>query len=393
MHLSKVKVYLAGICSLIVTIGVARFSYTSLLPLMKAEAGVSEVVGGWLATSNYLGYMCGVILAASLNKLSYKFALYRLYLLLTVLCTAAMVLTTDTMIWSILRFISGLCSSAGLIIASGLILKWLVVNHHRAELGVHFSGVGISILLTALVVELLFFLALNWQGQWLAFALLAALFSVPAWLWMPNPKFAKTSTGPMDSKSKTLPKKSILIMLSAYFCAGYGYVVSATFIVDIIEKVPSLEGRGQWVFALVGLTAIPAVLIWDRIARRIGYLRSLFLAYVIQALGIILPTVSDQMAVMVLSACLFGGTFVACVSLVLTMAGHMLPSNPAKLMGKMTIAYGVAQIIAPTVTGLLVESFGNYNVGLYLSATVVCLGALFLLMLIKYENQQPRILV
>ena len=384
---SKAKVYLAGICSLIVTVGVARFSYTSLLPIMQAETGLSDAIGGWLATANYLGYMCGILLAASLNNLHHKFILHRAYLVLTVLSTAGMLLTTDTLTWSVLRFLAGTCTSAGLILASVLILNWLRHNNHRSELGIHFSGIGIGIILTALLVESLLSLSMNWQHQWLAFSVMALVFSIPAWRWMPHPQSTQPLANAKVVKDNPPGQKYTLIMLAAYFCAGYGFVVSGTFIVDLVEDTPALAGQGQLVFILIGIAATPAVMLWDLIARKLGYLKSLFLAYTVQIAGIILPTFSDHMAVIALSALLFGGSFIACVSLVLTMAGQFYPSNPGKFMGKMTLSYGIAQIIAPACTGLLAQSFGNYNLGLYLSAFIMFLGSLMLILLMKLEHQ------
>ena len=46
-------------------------------------------------------------------------------------------------------------------------------------------------------------------------------------------------------------------MIASYFCAGVGFVVSATFIVAILVQTPAFAGRGSWVWVLVGLTAIP----------------------------------------------------------------------------------------------------------------------------------------
>ncbi|MFA3793031.1 YbfB/YjiJ family MFS transporter [Aliiglaciecola sp. SL4] len=145
----------------------------------------------------------------------------------------------------------------------------------------------------------------------------------------------------------------------AYFCAGYGYAVSSTFIVDIVERADGLAGKGSLAFLLVGLAATPAALFWDRIARKRGDLQALLGAYILQTIGIILPAINETLPVVIISALLFGGTFIACVSLVLTMAGNFYPSNPAKFMGTMTLAYGVAQIIAPIPTGYLAEAFGN----------------------------------
>jgi len=384
MELTRTRVYLAGICSLIVTVGVARLSYSLVLPIMQSGAGLTEVGGGWLATTNFMGYMAGVLLASRLHNLSYKYNLHRAYLLLSIGTSAAMVMTTDVVLWAVLRFIAGVCASGGLIIASGLILKWLVKNDHRAELGIHFAGIGVSIIATSVLVEVMLTLSANWQQQWLSLAVMAAIVAIPAWLWIPHPLV----DGQDATATKDNPPGRVFttLMMLAYFCAGYGYAVSSTFIVDIVERTKGLEGQGTLAFLLIGLAAMPATLVWDRIARKTGYLYALLAAYVLQVVGIILPAINDTLMALLLSALLFGGTFIACVSLVLTMAGKFFPSNPARFMGVMTLAYGAAQIIAPVFTGYLTEAFGSYNLGLYFSAGIMIIGVTFLLGLVRLER-------
>ncbi|WP_244212564.1 YbfB/YjiJ family MFS transporter [Shewanella livingstonensis] len=387
MELTRVRVYVAGVCSLIVTVGVARFSYSLLLPIMQDGAGLTKLGGGWLASTNFMGYMCGVLLAASLHNMNYKYNLHRLYLILSVVTSAAMVMTNDMVTWAVLRFLAGICASGGFIIASGLILKWLVNNHHRAELGIHFSGAGLSIIVTSLLVEAMLTISADWQQQWLALAAMAAVFAIPAWLWMPHPFVDGKSIN--TAKDNPPTKTFTLLMMLAYFCAGYGYgyAVSSTFIVDIVERVKSLQGRGGLAFLLVGVAATPAALIWDRIARNTGYLKALIVAYILQGIGIILPVINASLPVVIFSALLFGGTFIACVSMVLTMAGKFYPSNPGKFMGTMTLAYGAAQIMAPVSTGYLTQALGSYDVGLYVSTAVVMIGTLFLYGLLNIERK------
>ena len=89
---------------------------------------------------------------------------------------------------------------------------------------------------------------------------------------------------------------------------------------------------------------------------------------------------------------LFGGTVIGMVSLVLTMAGRYYPTRPAKMMGKMTLSYGVAQIISPAIIGLLAERNGNYNDGLYLAAAMMMLGSVLLLMLKGLERRENKLL-
>jgi predicted MFS family arabinose efflux permease len=177
------------------------------------------------------------------------------------------------------------------------------------------------------------------------------------------------------------------IFMAAYFCAGFGYVVSATFIVAIVNQLPGLDGQGNLVFLAIGLGAAPACINWDFIARRTGDLNALILAAVLQIVGILLPVMVGGLTAALLGALLFGGTFIGMVSLVLSMAGRYYPTRPAKMMGKMTLSYGVAQIIGPAITGQLALRLGSCNAGLYFAAGVMAVGTLLLLALKVVEKR------
>jgi predicted MFS family arabinose efflux permease len=387
--LARLKVLGAGILSLVLCLGIARFAYTPLLPVMQAQAGLGLAEGGWLASINYIGYFLGAIIASLISDLKLKDRLYRLGLVLAVVTTVMMGLTQDATWWALSRFVAGLSSAAGLLLGSGLILNWLIRHEHRSELGVHFAGVGLGIFACAAAVEWMSAM-LSWQQQWFALSALGCLLLAPAWAWLPPPDSSSvTRTGRSMADNAPGPMFMRLFVL-AYFCAGVGYVVSATFIVAIVDALPGLEGGGNRVFMVLGLAAAPACIVWDRIARRIGNVNALTTAFVLQIAGITLPLVGDEAWLILASAVLFGGTFIGIVSLVLTMAGRYYPTRPAKMMGKMTISYGIAQITAPAITGLLGESLGGYRGGLYLAAGVMLLGVLFMLFLKRYDPEHSN---
>ena len=386
----RIKVLCAGILSIILTLGIARFSYTPLLPLMQKQAGLGVAEGGWLAAINYLGYLCGALLASLIGDLQLKDRLYRIGLIVAVVSTAGMGLTENLWLWLFLRFWAGLSSAAGMLLGSGLVLNWLIRNDHRTELGIHFSGIGLGIAYCALAVEVMQSY-LNWSEQWLAFTLMGALLLIPAWRWLPRPEVG-TQTRNGETMHDNPPSPAFMRgLMAAYFCAGVGYVVSATFLVAIVEQLPGLAGSGAIAFMLLGLAAAPACIIWDFIARRIGNLNSLVIACVLQVLGILLPVALPGLLPTMLGALLFGGTFIGIVSLVLVMAGRYYPTRPAKMMGKMTISYGVAQILAPAVTGLLAGHSGNYDAGLYLASGVMLVGAVLMLYLRQLERRELAI--
>ncbi|WP_153133134.1 YbfB/YjiJ family MFS transporter [Dechloromonas hortensis] len=382
----RLKVLSAGIFSLILVLGVARFSYTPLLPLMQRQAGLGIAEAGWLAAINYAGYLSGALIASLISDLVLKDRLYRIGLVVAILSTLLMGLTTDVTIWAVSRFVAGLSSAAGMLLGTGLILNWLIRHNHRSELGIHFAGIGLGIAGCATAVAVMSHW-LDWQQQWFAFTVFGCLLLIPALRWLPAPDtsgLTKSGQAMVDNPPSPLFMR---LFMAAYFCAGVGYVVSATFIVAIIEHLPGLAGQGNLVFLAIGIGAAPACINWDFIARRIGDLNALIAAAVLQIIGILLPVLVGGLLAAIFGALLFGGTFIGMVSLVLTMAGRYYPTRPAKMMGKMTLSYGAAQILAPAITGALATRFGNYEAGLYLAAGVMVVGTLLLVLLKGVEKR------
>lgn len=420
-------VLLSGICALVLTMGVARFAYTPMLAYMQPQTGMGDALAGWLAGWNYLGYLSGVLLVTRLKDLMLKDRLYRISLLLAVLTTAMMPLagmplslealaqlladgslaqipaslmtspaalpaatpiveTPDAiwmadapLIWGLSRFLAGLSTAGGLMLGSGLILNWLIRHGHRSELGLHFSGLGLGIVLGGLLVELSAPYT-DWRGQWWLLTGVGLLLLIPAWHWLPRPNQGmQLQAGAGAGAAEGEPGPLWLWLLqAAYLCAGFGYAINATFTVLITEQQPALSGQGGLMWLLVGLAAAPAPILWDRIARRLGYLRTLQVAYLLQIIGILLPVFSGSLAAAIISSLLFGLTFIGIVSLVLTMVGVRYPAHPAQIMARLTVGYGIAQIIAPVVAGELAELRGTFDGSLIMVGAIMVLGLLCL---------------
>lgn len=385
----RYRVIFAGICALILTVGLARFAYTPMLPIMRDQAGLSHLAGGWLATINYAGYMSGALLAASISDLGRKFVLYRLGLVIAVLSTAAMGLTDNVLLWAGLRYVAGFSSTAGLLLASGLVLNWLMRQGHRPELGLHFMGLGLGIVVSGIAVGAMADW-LTWDKQWLGLGLLGLVFFLPAWWWLPAPAPATPqATAAKSAAAANAPSQRWMwLLIAAYFCAGFGFVISATFIVAILGKLPLLAGKGSWVWVIVGLAAAPSCFVWDRVASSMGQIRTLMIAYGLQTISIVLPVMTDSVALNMMGAVLFGATFVGIVSLTLTLIGRHFPANPAKAMARMTLSYGVAQIFAPAMAGYIATATGSYHGALMVTAVVMVVGMALLQALMHEERRK-----
>ncbi len=375
------RILLAGFFSQLLCLGIARFAYTPLIPLMSA-AGLTEALAGYLAAVNYLGYFTGAALAVWLKDWRWKFYAYRAGLVFAVLSTLATAYSSDPLFWGVWRYLAGLSSAASMLLASGLILQQLAARGAKAELGLHFAGLGLGIAMVAVFVELFSAVALSWDQQWLVLGLLGLVLLIPAWHWLPAPALCLSTTTPQSS-SPVLPRSLLWPLFLMYFCAGYGYVVTITFIVAMASQTSELAKVGNWAFFALGIGAAPATLFWDRVARQIGYLASLRWALLLNALAIIVPVVWSQPLALLLSAFGFGCSFIGCVSLMLTMAGRLLPEKPAQLMGKMTLCYGLAQIVAPAISGYLAKQSGSFDSALLVACAVTCCGTVLLTWLIR----------
>ncbi|MBM3386967.1 MAG: YbfB/YjiJ family MFS transporter, partial [Betaproteobacteria bacterium] len=179
------QVIAGGVCGLMLTLGLARFAYTPLLPVMQAQTGLGDAAAGALAAVNYAGYMSGALAVAWLDDVRWRHRFYSAGLWLALLVTAAMGLSAWWPAWALWRYIGGLCGATGMLLGSGLVLAWLMAHGRRPELGLHFMGIGLGIVFSALGAWGLGHVWSAWDAQWWAFAVLGLVFFVPAWRWRP----------------------------------------------------------------------------------------------------------------------------------------------------------------------------------------------------------------
>jgi MFS family permease len=342
--------------------GVGRFVYTPILPLMHAQAGLSAGNGANLATANYVGYFIGALVGTS-APVSRSAAALRISLLTLVATLAAMPVTHALAAWLALRLIAGVCSALIFVIAVSALLSHL--REHPAHLpGWAFGGVGAGIALSGLLVLMLRTIA-DWRAAWWAAACLAAVLAIPAWFLRPEP-----STASSDAVMRGGRGRPFGVLFASYLLEGVGYIIAGTFLVAAIgQSSPGWIGSGAWV--LVGLAAIPSSALWAGLARRWSRSTLLVAALVVQAVGIALPALVGGVTVALISAVLFGWTFIGVSTLVLA-AGRQLRFPRAVAL--LTAGYSVGQILGPiAVTPLLHH---GYHQALILGALIVLASAL-----------------
>jgi MFS family permease len=172
----------------------------------------------------------------------------------------------------------------------------------------------------------------------------------------------------------------VAALVVAYFCEGVGYIVTGTFLVAIARSMPTLAPWAEHLWTVVGLAAAPAAVLWAAAAQRMGRVPALIAAHLLQAIGIVLPAISSAPAAAMIAAMLFGVTFVGITALAVSLAATIAPSNTARVIGLVTVAFGIGQIIGPLAGGWLAALTGSFNLALIGAGAVVAVGALPLLL-------------
>lgn len=374
-------ILLAGILALVVGVGVARFAFTSLLPAML-ENHLSIAFAGVLASINYIGYLSGSIFSIFIKDIHSKVRFFRFGLALCIVTSLLLGLTENQWVWLVSRLLAGFGAAMALVVGSAIVMSKLQNTNKTKAMGIHFSGLGFSILVSDLIMRAVFNFSDYWQHAWIALATTGAIFACYSAYIL---SFEKQPANEVVKHqfNKSLFSPLVIVLALAYFTEGVGMVVQATFLPDIVNSLAGLSGYGGYAWLAVGLAGIPSCIIWMRLAHRYNSIDIMMLAMALQVIGILIPTFSSNIMLNLLSGILYGGTFIGLVALFMNFGGQLAGKNPVFIMGMITAAYGVGQVVAPLYCVALIEHFGNYDTALYLTAAIVVIGIL----LLKYAKE------
>lgn len=381
---TRLSVLLSGIFALIISMGIARYSLTPMIPHMQNQLDLSSTGAGILAGLNYWGYLTGLFIVWLISDLRVKDFFYRYGLVVAVIATALMAAHDHPVVWYASRFFTGVASATGFMLGAGLILNWLHHNGYRQELGIHFSGIGLGIIVSALVVDatgLDSLFAVNWRLQWVILSAVGLFLLIPAISLLPMPKENEIEMSKMDdigSYSKLPSTRWMLLMQAAYFCAGFSNTLNVTF-TSLITEIQPLEGLGSRMWLLVGISATIAAFLWDRIARIYGRLNMLKVAFALAVIANITLATSYSLTQSMIAAVLFGFAFIGVVSLTLSTVGILYGLKASQVMAQLTLGYCIAQILSPIASGIIAETTGNFRLPLYIVSGFMLVGLLCLL--------------
>ena len=378
------NILLAGILSITIGLGVARFAFTSLLPSMLDDF-LTLRNAGLFASVNFAGYLSGAIFTMFIKDINKKVIYFRLGIIISLLTTIILATTTNEVIWFISRIIAGFGSGLVLVIGGAIVMEKITYENKTKAMGIHFSGIGIGIVICE-VISQYSLLDGTWIDGWKALCIYAFFASLYVTRILSFDHAVKKSA-PAHKMSFSIFTPYVILIILAYFTEGVGFVVQGTFLPDIINSLEGLDGYGSLGWLIVGLAGIPSCIIWMRLAHNHGSINIIMVAMLVQVIAILIPAFSNSIYLNLLAGALYGGTFVGLVALFMNLGGQISKKNPVVLMGAFTALYGLGQVVAPLYSVKLIDMFGNYDTTMYLTAFIVVVGVALLLVAKKIEKR------
>lgn len=370
------KIIVGGICGMVVVMGIGRFAFTPILPLMQRDLGVSNTLAGWLAGLNYLGYLLGAAICTITPQLIRSRTVASSALLLSIATTFLMSLTVSEFWWSVLRLVGGFVSAVMFVIISAEVGGTLIKRGHGHWVGAIYGGIGLGIALSGLIVFQLDKIG-GWDAAWTGMgiiAVIAAVFACYGIIWGQSGIYKAEAPSGLAKPTGNLGR--IWILNTAYFLEGMGYIVTATFIVAIIAATPGLKAFASYSWVFVGLAAVPSTIFWPYLARRIGNKKALLAAYALQAAGIMISVHAVSVIEVMFAALSFGGTFLGIVALTLSEGNMRIGNDGGRAAAILTVSFSIGQMIGPIIAGKLADYQNSFALPLSLAALCVILGGI-----------------
>ncbi|SPB17197.1 MFS transporter [Caballeronia novacaledonica] len=386
VHASSLPVHqarnaaLACAVVLAVALGVGRFAFTPLLPLMLKSGALDIRHGGWLASANYAGYLIGALSCAAIRIDHAR--MVRLALVWTIALTLAMGVVHVFWVWAAIRFAAGVVSAWAFVFASQWGLRRLAELDAHGLGGVIYAGPGVGIVATGLLGAAAAALDVPAPWVWIGFAVSSGVAGALVWKTLVHHAPAtRARANAADRAAAASTHVDSIGLVGLYSLAGFGYIITATFLPVIARQALPGSPWPDLFWPAFGLALIAGALIAARLPLSWDNRLLSAACYVIQALGILLGIVFPSALGFGIGSALLGLPFTAITLFAMREARRLRGEAAAGLMGYATAAYGLGQIAGPLVAAPIATHTGTFSIALWIAAAALALGAVGLILL------------
>ncbi|WP_439214617.1 YbfB/YjiJ family MFS transporter [Duffyella gerundensis] len=360
---------LTGMVTLIVVMGMGRFSLTPQIPLMIAGGHLTLSSAGIMAATNYIGYLGGAI---HISRLKAHHAEYlKAGLLATALVTLLSGFTDNFFLQCLYRFMAGMGGAWALIIVTSWTQMKLGAQGAPRMSAAVFSGPGIGITLTGLMAWAMAGHNIDAEQAWRVYGGAAIVGAVLVWKKLPQALPARQAlTQPVGIN------RDLKVLLVAYTLAGFGYILPATFLSQMAREIFTEGGLAAFFWPLFGLSAVAGVLLVIAFASRFNTRNSLALAMALQGAGVAMPVLMPGATGLCIATVMTGLGFLSIMQLTMKLARQVATGPITATVALLTSGYATGQLTGPLVSSASVSLTGSLHAALMMAATGLIVGGI-----------------
>jgi predicted MFS family arabinose efflux permease len=370
-HGSPAAIAAAGLIALAVAMGIGRFAFTPVMPMMETDAGLTLRAAGWLAAANYLGYFLGALCAARLSLVQ----AVRGGLLLIAVVTFAMGLTHVFALQLCLRMLAGVASAWVLVHVSAWTLGHLLALRRADASGIVYAGVGVGVAAAGLVCMATMQVRWHSARTWQVFGVLSLVATLTLWRSFRGATAVQTPPGGSPRIHWNADKWRLM---ACYGALGFGYIIPATYLPDMAHRYitdPLVFGLAWPMF---GAASALSTWIAARWLAQVDDRKLWSICYLLMMAGVALPALWPTLTAILVAALLVGGTYMVVTMLGLREARRAADAEATSFIAVMTAAFAIGQIVGPLVVSAVAHRPHGFATALLGAAAVLLLAAVSL---------------
>ncbi|MCP4638800.1 MAG: YbfB/YjiJ family MFS transporter [bacterium] len=375
------------------SLGLARFSYSLLLPSMQEGLGLDNTQAGAIATANLIGYLTLSVIGGALASRYGPRAVITVGLLVAAVSLFLTGLVQSFAGAAAWRAVSGIGSGASNVPVMGLLAAWFVPKRRGLAAGIMVTGSSFAIILLGPTVPRIVgeMGDSGWRISWMGLGAATFLLAVGSLVLLRNrpealglkpmgageDEPAPATTGNKPSWGMVYRSPLVWHIGLVYVAFGFSYIIYLTFFTKhLIADGGYTQAEAGQLFRVLGWCSLLCGLIWGSVSDAIGRKWALVMVYLIQAAAFALFALWPTTAGFTLSAVLFGLTAWSIPAIMAATCGDVLGSKLAPAgVGFVTLLFGIGQALGPSVAGAIADATGSFAPALLLAAGVAIVGA------------------
>jgi MFS family permease len=362
---------LPGFAAFLVGVGLGRFSYTPMLPVMVHADWLSAPQAAYVGAGNLIGSLIGALIAQAVGRRVGLVRAVRGSLVVCVVATLACALSWGFWWIAAWRIAIGIAGTMLTTLAAPVLVGSAPIAIRGAVSGAVFTGAGLGLALSGLLVPPL--AEIGVATAWLGLSVATALATVIAWRGWPR---VASPVAVAARRGRVLLSKPFLLLVAGYATDGIGFVPHGIFWVDFVarELGRGVEAGG-WQWTLFGIGAALGPMICGRLADAIGFARTLHVVFGLKAVAILLPLIATGPLALTVSSMTVGALTPGLAAVISGAALELLgPAAHAPAWRWLMIAFAVTSTIGGYLFSLIFAMTGSYRVLFALGGAIIVLG-------------------